>query len=277
MEHAQFSSFPHHSWFSWRVGGESKRLAQWLGTCHFFVLVARGSSTNRWVHRGRDVPFATAAGGCCYFPADGEEHTVCSTLDPLNEVFCLCIPRRHLADLAAEEGVAAAAEYRTLLTVEDPEVRRSLAALAAPAIGEAGDEHARALAVRMAELMGGRPAAWRRDRSVFAPRTMSDLVDTIDAHLHHPIPLAELAATTGLSPSHFARKFRRSSGLSLQRFAHLRRIQAAINRLQEGADDLARLALDLGFCSQSHLTRVFHAHTGMSPARFRRQFKRTVG
>lgn len=277
MEPSRFSSFPHHSWITWSVAGNPQRTARWVGTCHWFVLVARGCSTNRWRHGGREVAFDADSGVACYFPADGEQHTVCSTLDPCNEVSCLCIPRRHLADLAEADGVDAACEFRTLLAIDDAQLRRSLAALVRGCACEAGEAHARALAVRLVELLGGSPPSWRRDPSVFTPRAMRDLVDSIDAQLHHPIPLADLAATTGLSPSHFARKFRRSSGLSLQRFANLRRIQAAIRRLQHGAEDLAHLALELGFCSQSHLTRVFHDHTGMSPARFRRQFRRTVG
>ena len=203
---------------------------------------------------------------------------VCSALDPVNEVFCLCVPRRHLLDLAEADGVDATCEFHTLLGIDDAQVRRSLSALAAAdASDESSDEHARALVLRTAELMGCGKPAWHRDRSAFPPRMMNNLVDYIDAHLGRPIPLMELANTTGLSPNHFARKFRRSSGLSLQRFANLRRTQAAIHRLQHADEDLARMALELGFSSQSHLTRVFSELTGISPARFRRQFRRSIG
>lgn len=194
------------------------------------------------------------------------------------ETFFLALPSRHLADLAAAHEVDSSIVFRPLLTVDDAQVRRSLSRLAAePTPGESSDEHARALALRMVELMGAHPPAWHRDHSVFTATTMNDLVDYIDSHLGRPIALDEIAIRTGLSPSHFARKFRQSSGLSLHRFVNLRRTRAAIGRLQGVDTDLGRLSLDLGFCSQSHLTRVFREHTGMSPARFRRQFRRTVG
>jgi AraC family transcriptional regulator len=41
--------------------------------------------------------------------------------------------------------------------------------------------------------------------------------------------------------------------------------------LREGSVPLARIALDLGFSSQSHFTRLFSSHTGMAPQQFRRQ------
>jgi AraC-like DNA-binding protein len=40
---------------------------------------------------------------------------------------------------------------------------------------------------------------------------------------------------------------------------------------------MAALALELGFYSQSHMNRVFRDHIGLSPGRYRRQYKRTIG
>ena len=277
MKESRFSAFPQHSWMPWSISGQTQRVAHWRGICHLFVMVKVGRTVNRWINRGREKRFKTDAGDACFFPADDEHHAVCSALEPRNDVFCVAIPKNHLTDLAAADEIDASVEFRPLLTIEDAQVRRSLSRLAAALTpGESSDEHARALALRMVELMGGGTPAWHRDRSEFAPTTMNHLVEFIDAHLGSTIPISELSIRTGLSPSHFARKFRRSSGLSLHRFINLRRTRAAISRLQQD-EDLARLSLDLGFCSQSHMTRVFREHTGMSPARFRRQFRRTVG
>jgi len=45
----------------------------------------------------------------------------------------------------------------------------------------------------------------------------------------------------------------------------------------ERSPPLARIALDLGFSSQSHFSRLFSDLTGMTPAKHRKQFRRTVG
>ena len=65
-------------------------------------------------------------------------------------------------------------------------------------------------------------------------------------------------------------------GLSLHRFINLRRIDRSLDVLKEGSDSLAGVALDLGFSSQSHFTRLWSSLTGMTPAKDRNQFKRTV-
>jgi AraC family transcriptional regulator len=41
--------------------------------------------------------------------------------------------------------------------------------------------------------------------------------------------------------------------------------------LEAGSTPLSQIALDLGFSSQSHFTRVFSDLTGFTPASFRRQ------
>jgi AraC family transcriptional regulator len=81
----------------------------------------------------------------------------------------------------------------------------------------------------------------------------------------------------GISPSYFGRKFRQSTGLSLHRFVNRRRILASLNLLKDQSLPLAHTALELGFSSQSHLTRLFSAMTGMTPAKYRKQVKQTVG
>jgi AraC family transcriptional regulator len=78
-----------------------------------------------------------------------------------------------------------------------------------------------------------------------------------------------MAHDVGLSPSHFARKFRQSAGVSLKRFINRRRLGVAFGLLKQGKSPLSQLSLDLGFASQSHFTRFFREHTGLTPHRFR--------
>jgi AraC-like DNA-binding protein len=47
--------------------------------------------------------------------------------------------------------------------------------------------------------------------------------------------------------------------------------------LRDGDVPLAELSLDLGFSSQSHFTRLFSQLSGMTPAKYRKRFKHTVG
>ena len=47
------------------------------------------------------------------------------------------------------------------------------------------------------------------------------------------------------------------------------RARAALERLAEGEQNLARLAAELGFADQSHLCRVVRSETGATPAALR--------
>jgi AraC-like DNA-binding protein len=49
-----------------------------------------------------------------------------------------------------------------------------------------------------------------------------------------------------------------------------RRIEAVQRRLLETSASLSEIALACGFADQSHLTRVFRAQVGQSPAHWRR-------
>ena len=106
---------------------------------------------------------------------------------------------------------------------------------------------------------------------------MAGLVEEIDANLKSTPSLSAMALRVGLSPSHFAKKFRQSTGLSLHRFVNRRRILASLETLRGQSQPLAHVALDLGFSSQSHFTRIFSGLTGMTPAKYQKQFRRTVG
>jgi AraC family transcriptional regulator len=136
---------------------------------------------------------------------------------------------------------------------------------------------ARRLVLRISELRGGRLPDWHTDASAFTPYAMKTIVDYIDARLRRRICLTEISALAGLSPSHCAKKFRSTEGLSLGRFINRRRVAAAMVILRRDEVALAGLALDLGFSSQSHLTRLFSGLTGMTPAKYRKQFRQTVG
>jgi len=133
---------------------------------------------------------------------------------------------------------------------------------------------ARSLVVRLTEIIGGQKCDWHADSSTFDSRMMGRIRDHIDAHLHRYIHLADLARLCEMSPSHFAKKFRHSTGLSLQRFVNRRRLQASMTLLRADSKALSQIALDLGFSSQSHFTRLFSKLTGFTPASFRRQIGR---
>jgi AraC-like DNA-binding protein len=81
--------------------------------------------------------------------------------------------------------------------------------------------------------------------------------------------LPELARRTGVSAFHLSRTFRSNTGMTLTRYRRRLRLKAALDRLEAGDSDLARLAADLGFADQAHLTRTMRAEASATPGQLR--------
>jgi AraC family transcriptional regulator len=93
--------------------------------------------------------------------------------------------------------------------------------------------------------------------------------DFMEAHLERPVALSEMASACGLSPTHFARRFKAALGVPPHQHLMQLRVERA-KRLLQGTLPIVEVALACGFAHQEHLTRVFRRMTGMTPASFRR-------
>ena len=81
--------------------------------------------------------------------------------------------------------------------------------------------------------------------------------------------LPALARELGVSPHHLSRVFHAHIGHTIAQHRMLLRSRAALHRIAEGEDSLARLAAEVGFADQSHLTRTIRRQTGHTPTQLR--------
>lgn len=91
----------------------------------------------------------------------------------------------------------------------------------------------------------------------------------VDANLDRPLDLFELASVAALSPSHFARAFRATTGLPPHRWLMARRVERAREMIARTRLPIAEIALACGFASQSHMNDVFRRHMLATPRRWR--------
>lgn len=82
------------------------------------------------------------------------------------------------------------------------------------------------------------------------------------------MPLDELAQLAEMSRYQLIRAFRAVTGLTPHAWQLSQRINLARERIRAG-DRIADVAQDLGFADQAHFQRVFKAHAGITPGRFR--------
>ena len=109
-----------------------------------------------------------------------------------------------------------------------------------------------------------------RKPSGLSARRLEAILGYIGEHLHAALTLRDLAAVVHLSPYHFARRFKESTGLPPHRYIIARRIERA-KQLLRGGDELslAQVAARVGFWDQGHFTRHFKRLVGVTPRRFR--------
>ena len=88
--------------------------------------------------------------------------------------------------------------------------------------------------------------------------------------------VADLASRCGLSRSYFVRAFKLSMGTPPHRWLVRERVHRAGEMLERTNTSISAIAVSCGFSDQSHLTRVFRASVGSSPAAWRRQRKAGV-
>jgi AraC-like DNA-binding protein len=90
------------------------------------------------------------------------------------------------------------------------------------------------------------------------------------------LSLAEVAAAVNISADHLARSFRRCHGCTMGEYVRRLRVDFACRRLAASEVPLVELALDAGFTDQSHFTKTFKRHMGVTPAVFRNLHRRRM-
>lgn len=96
---------------------------------------------------------------------------------------------------------------------------------------------------------------------------LTRVTDHVKRHLAEPLSLRTLAELAGLSPWRFSIVFRQHMGVPPHRYISLCRIEHARELLQQGVS-AATVADACGFYDQSHFTRHFKHHCGMTPGQY---------
>ena len=101
------------------------------------------------------------------------------------------------------------------------------------------------------------------------PQRLARVLDHIESNIQQPLLLKDLAASVFLSPFHFARMFKESTGHPPHAFVRSRRVALACKLLQDTGTPIIEVARQCGFRTQSHFTGVFREIVGITPNRYR--------
>jgi len=104
----------------------------------------------------------------------------------------------------------------------------------------------------------------------FAGSLREKTLARIEASIASGISVDELAHSVAMSPSTFARAFKRAVGVSPHQYLIARRIEIAKHLLERTHFSISEIALETGFSSQAHFTNRFREHVEMTPRQYRR-------
>ena len=107
-------------------------------------------------------------------------------------------------------------------------------------------------------------------RSGLPRDTVNEIINYIDAHLGDAILVEDLARLAGLSPDHFARRFKITVGMGPKQFVLRRRMEKVRELLGTGRYNVTEAGRAVGFHDPSHLNRCFRNMLGCSPMTVRK-------
>lgn len=105
------------------------------------------------------------------------------------------------------------------------------------------------------------------------PRWLLEALDVARAAMPTPPGLEALAEAAGVHPAHVSRTIRRCLDSSYGELVRGWRLELARQLLLDSDLPLSDVALESGYCDQSHLTRAFRQAVGTTPAALRRSHR----
>lgn len=104
------------------------------------------------------------------------------------------------------------------------------------------------------------------------PTWAIELKEMIQDHIDTNLNLTELSKDLDINPSYLSREFSKHfDNLSFGEYIRKQRIEKAIVLMQHSLHSLTDIAYLTGFSDQSHFTRIFKKHIGISPSAFRKK------
>jgi AraC-like DNA-binding protein len=92
-------------------------------------------------------------------------------------------------------------------------------------------------------------------------------------HLDKNVNIEELAKELNIGYSYFRRMFKKYTGISPAQYHLGLRIQKSKDLLQFSNKTIKEIAYQLGFESNQYFSRIFHEKCGLSPIKFKQQFR----
>lgn len=235
------------------------------------VHILHSSGTRMSGRLARPIP-QRAVGASDVFIIPQGEPVECANVEAF-DVFQLCIPSSLLASVCVQavDVEPTRIELTPQAFVEDTLMQQIGTALLGElrSSGLFGQLYVealtQALAIHILRRYAVFPPPSPRVRGGFGGAALRRTLDYIHSNLGATLTLTALAQQVHLSPYHFARLFKQSTGTSVHQYVLHERVKRATELLSTGDLSIAEVAVQVGFHDPSHLYRHFKRITGMTP------------
>jgi AraC-like DNA-binding protein len=113
-------------------------------------------------------------------------------------------------------------------------------------------------------------------RGALSERECRQIRNLVRERLQDELSIEELSRTVGVGPRHFTRLFRAAFDTTPHQYVLRERLNEGARLLERGGHDVAYVALNVGFATQSHFTSAFRKAYGVTPGRYARE-RRKLG
>ena len=103
-----------------------------------------------------------------------------------------------------------------------------------------------------------------------APQWLKRAREIVESRFLEPLSVSEIATAVGVHMVHLSREFHRYNRCTMGELIRRRRVEHACHLMKYSNINLAEIALACCFSDQSHFSKVFKEHIGITPARFRK-------
>ncbi len=193
------------------------------------------------------------------------------------EFAMISIEPRFLARAAHEVGGVGQLELTPTIAVDDPLLASLVMGLdheaesGCPVGNGYAESLASMVAVHLATKYSTQVPRLRESTGGLSRRQLAQALDFVHANFAKEVPLTALASVAGLSPFHFARLFKQSTGLAPHQYLIRVRVEHARGLLVHGNESITSVAIQVGFCDQSHFSTHFKRIYGVTPRVFIQQ------
>lgn len=96
--------------------------------------------------------------------------------------------------------------------------------------------------------------------------------DYVFSHLHDVIHVSDMAKELGVNPDYLSHLFSESEKIAITDYIRWEKVRRGKNLLKYSEYKIQDIAFYLGFCSQSHFSKVFQKQIGIGPGEYRKKY-----